>query len=103
MPGNDASSHSEYLAVALLDHIGRLVDAGRVVLPFLDARERRTPGLLLGVGVKRTQAADVDQELLALRRVAIGLEQLGRVRVRRPLQEPVRPDDQRRALLLNDV
>ena len=41
------------------------------------------------------QAADFDGELLALRRKAETLEQSRRIRIRRCLEQPVRPNDDR--------
>ena len=55
------------------------------------------PGFLLDLRMHRAQAADVDDELLALRGEAIALEQPRGVRVRRVLENAVRADDQRRA------
>ena len=55
------------------------------------------PGLFLGLRMHGAQAADIDDQLLALRREAVGSEQLRGVRVRRRLEHAGRADDQRRA------
>ena len=44
-----------------------LLDRGRVVLHQLDLATRRAARLLLGLRMHRAHAADVDDELLALR------------------------------------
>src|SRR5882672_1205427 len=91
-------SDAEQLCVARLDRLGVSLDAGRVVLHLLDLGERRAARLLLGERMDRAQPAGVDDELLALGREAIALEQSRRARVRRVLEHAVGPDDQRRAL-----
>ena len=56
------------------------------------------PGLLLGLRMQRAQPADVDDELLAFGAEAPVLEQPGRVRIGRVLEDAVGPHHQRRAL-----
>src|SRR5690348_16682949 len=69
-------SNVEDLDVMLLDLVAHLLDRGGIVLHHLDIFKRRTAGLFLGVRVHRTQAADIDDELLALGREAVAAEQL---------------------------
>src|SRR6185436_10839967 len=91
------TSNLEQLGVTHPDLFAVLLDAFGVVLQRLDVLERPVTGLLLGLGMHRAQAADVDDELLALRAEAIALEQARRVGVRCVLEQAVRADDQRRA------
>ena len=63
----------------------------------LIADERRAAGLVLRLRMHRAQPAGIDDELLCLGREREALEQPPGVRVRRILEQAVRPDDQRRA------
>src|SRR4051812_11715967 len=92
------SSHSEQLAVARLDLLAHLFHRRRIVLHLLDLAERLAPGLLLDPGMQRTQAADIDRQLLRLGREAEALEQPRGVRIGGVLEQRVGADDEGRAL-----
>src|SRR5712691_7456465 len=65
-PGNP--SHPEQPAVARLDLLAHPLDRDRVVLHGLDVRQRSAPWPFPGVRVHGAQAADIDDQLLRLRR-----------------------------------
>src|SRR6185436_11097140 len=70
-PGmTDTASHPKQLGVVRLDLLAHLLDRGRIVLHLLDLTERLAAGLLLDARMHRAQAADIDDELLGLRREA---------------------------------
>src|ERR671931_1197031 len=89
--------HSEQFTVTRLDLFAHLLHRGRIVLHFLDLAERLASGLLLGLRMQRTQACEIDRELLRLGREAEALEQPRGVRIGRILEQRVGPDDERRA------
>src|SRR5438477_10431707 len=89
---------AEQLAVAGLDLLAFLLDGGRVFLQDLDLVERLAAVGLLHLRVQRAQLADIDDELLALRREAVELEQPCGIRVRGVLEDAVRADDEGCAL-----
>src|SRR3981081_301880 len=93
-----AHSHPEQLAVARVDLLARRLDAGGVLLHGLDIAERLAAGLLLHLAVHGAHSAEIDDELLAFRGKAIALEQPRRIRVRRILEDGVRPHHGRNAL-----
>src|SRR6266516_541395 len=66
--------YPENLAIARLDLVAHLLDRGGIVLHQLDCRQRLAARLFLRLRVHRTQPADVDDELLRLRRERIALE-----------------------------
>src|ERR1700754_3714487 len=90
--GGRSTSNSENLAVARIDVLRVLLDAGRIVLHHLDVLERLAARLFLGVGVHRAKRADIDDELLAFGGEAEALEQPRGIRVRRGLEHAVRAD-----------
>ena len=69
-------SNMEDLLIARLDLFALLLGAGGVFLHQLDVGERLAARLLLDLRMQRTQAADIDDDLLRFRREAIVLEQL---------------------------
>src|SRR5215467_2318610 len=78
----ERGSHTEQLRIPRLDGIALLLDRGSILLHGLERAERTPPVGLLDLRVHRAQLADVDHELLAIRREAEQLEQSCRVRVR---------------------
>src|SRR5262249_49377384 len=86
---------AEQSAVARLDLLARPLDADGVLLHQLDVAQGPAPGLFLHQRVHRAQRADVDDELLALGREAVALEQPRRVRVGRVLENAVGSDHHR--------
>src|SRR5260221_12820270 len=90
-------SNLEQLGVTHSDLFAVLLDAFGIVLQRLDVLERPVTRLLFRLRMHRAQTTDVDDELLALRGETIALEQPRRVRIRRVLDNAVRPGDQRRA------
>src|SRR4051812_8068119 len=75
-----ATSHLENLRVALLDFLGALFDALRVLLHQLDVGKLADARLFDGLLVRRILSRPVDQDLLALPRVHPVVEQASRVR-----------------------
>src|SRR5262245_24889738 len=72
-------SHPEQLAVARLDLLAHLLHRCGIVLHLLDLGEWLASGLLLDLRMQRTQAADIDDELLRFGREAEALEQPRRI------------------------
>src|SRR5438132_13189663 len=91
------TSQPEQAAGARLDLVAHLLDGGGVLLEGFDLAERLAPGLLFGERMHRAQPTHIHHELLALRREAVALEQPCRVRIRRRLEDAVRPDHHRHA------
>src|SRR6266852_5278784 len=91
-----AESNAEEFGVARLDRVALFFHRGGVILHGLDVLERRAPRLLLGLRMRRAQAADIDDELLGVAAEAERLKQFCRVRIGRGLEDAVRSDDQRR-------
>src|SRR6266508_3375401 len=91
----DPRSNSEQFAVTRLDLFAHLLHRSRIVLHFLDLAERLASGLLLGLRMQRTQACEIDRELLRFRREAEALEQPRGVRIGRVLEQRVGTDDER--------
>src|SRR6185437_13560470 len=77
--------------VTRLDCTGLLLHRHRIVLQRLDVLERRPARLFFCLRMCRAQTADVDDELLGFAAEAVGLEQPGRIRIGRILEDAVRP------------
>src|ERR1700742_5214884 len=90
--------HPKNLDVVRLDLLALLLDRSGVLLHHLDLGERLEAGLLLGERMPRAQAALVDDQLLALRRESVGLEEPRRVGIGRRLEHRVGADDEGHAL-----
>src|SRR6476620_5438303 len=76
------TSHTEDLRIARFHLVAGLLHGAGVILHHLDVLERHAARLVLLVRMERACAADIDDQLLRLKREAEALEQTRGIRVR---------------------